>query len=157
MNTLTPQAPASEETLSQLIEQHISSASELLEILKQERQALVSGKVEALEQVSGIKLQCVNGFKLISDKLNRLLGSESIEALLSRIGAGHLQQRWQQLLALARECQKDNLANGAIIVERQSYVRDAIKNMFGQEARPSVYGRMGDTNFSPERRIIASA
>lgn len=157
MTNLTSQAPATPESLSQIIEQHISSATELLEILTQERQALISGKPEALEQVSATKLQSVNAFKLLGDRLNRVLGSEKIESMLSRLGNSSLQQRWQQLLALAQECQKKNLANGAIIDERQNYVRHAIKSMFGQEARPAVYGRMGDTNFRPERRIIASA
>lgn len=156
MTHLTSQTPATPESLSQIIEQHISSATELLEILKQERQALLSSKPEALEQISAIKLQSVTTFRQLGDHLNRLLGSESIEALLARMG-GNLAQRWQQLLTMARECQKNNLANGAIIDERQNYVRHAIKCMFGQEARPAVYGRMGDTHFKPERRVIASA
>jgi len=157
MTNLTSQAPATPESLSQIIEQHISSANELLEILKQERQALISGKPEALEQVSSTKLQSVNAFKLLGEKLNRVLGSEKIESMLSRLGGSSLQQRWQELLTLAQECQKNNLANGAIIDERQNYVRHAIKSMFGQEARPAVYGRTGDTNFRPDRHIIASA
>ena len=156
MTNMTPQSPATPESLSQIIEQHISSTSELMEILKQERQALLSSKPEALEQITTIKLQSVNTFKQLGDSLNRLLGNESIESLLTRMG-GNLAQRWQQLLTMARECQKNNLANGAIIDERQNYVRHAIKCMFGQEARPSVYGRSGDTQFRPERRIIASA
>lgn len=155
-NLINPSAVTTE-SLSQIIEQHISSADELLEILKLERQALISGKPEALEQVSTSKLQSINAFKLLGDNLNRYLGNESIESLLARIGGINLQQRWQKLLATAMECQKNNLANGAIIDERQNYVRHAIKCLFGQEARPSVYGRMGDTTFRPERHIIASA
>lgn len=150
--------PASAEALSQIIEQHISSVTELLEILKQERQALISSQPEALEQVSAAKLKLVNTFKLLNDNLNRSLGNEKIESLLARIGGGlNLQQRWKQLLALTSECQKNNLSNGALIEERQSHVRNAIKCLFGQEAGAGVYGRAGDTHFSPERRIIASA
>jgi len=156
MNPLIHQAPATAESLSQIIEQHIASTGQLLEILQQERQALLSSKPEALEQISTTKMQSVNALKLLGDHLNRLLGNESIENLLARVG-GNLQQRWQQLLAMARECQKNNLANGAIIDERQNYVRHAIKCLFGQEARPGVYGRLGDITFRPERRIIASA
>lgn len=155
MTTFMTLAPAAE-PLSQMIEQHISSASELLEILKKERQALISGKPEELEQVSASKLKSVNAFKVLSDNLSRYIGSENIEALLARVGGSlNLPQRWQQLMTIATECQKNNLANGAIIDERQSYVRHAIKSLFGQEARPGVYGRMGDTTFRPERRVIA--
>ena len=158
MNTITNQASTMMESLSQIIEQHISSALELLEILQQERQALISGKPEALEKVSFSKLKSVHTFKQLSEKLSRYLGDESIEQLLTRLGGGmNLQQRWQELLALATECQKCNLANGALIDERQSYVRNAIKGLFGHEARPGVYGRWGDTSFRPERRMIASA
>lgn len=156
MTQLTSQMPATPELLSQIIDQHIASAGELLEILKQERQVLISGKPEALEQMSAIKLQSVNAFRQLGEKLNRFLGNESVETLLARMG-GNLQQRWQQLLAMARECQENNLANGAIISERQNYVRHAIKSMFGQETSPAIYGRLGDTTFKPERRIIASA
>jgi flagellar biosynthesis/type III secretory pathway chaperone len=157
MPLINPTA-ATPELLAQIIEQHIASATELLEILKQERQALIAGKPEALEQVSTTKLQSINAFKLLGEKLNRYLGNESIDKLLARVGDGlNLQQRWQKLLAMAMECQKNNLANGAIIDERQNYVRHAIKSLFGQEARPAVYGRSGDTHFRPERHIIASA
>jgi flagellar biosynthesis/type III secretory pathway chaperone len=158
MTNLNPQASVTTESLSQIIEQHISSANQLLEILQQEHQVLLNGKAEALEQISVTKMQSVGAFQLLSDNLNRLLGSESIDKLLARISGGiNLQQRWQQLLTLVHECQKNNLANGAIITERQSYVRHAIKSLFGNEAQSGVYGRYGDSNFKPERRIIASA
>ena len=158
MMNLSNQAPVVMESLPQIIEQHISSALELLEILQQERQALISGKPEALEQVSASKLKSVQTFRILSDKLNRYLGNESIEHLLARIGSGmNLHQRWQELMTLATECQNHNLANGALIDERQNSVRHAIKCLFGHEAGPGVYGRCGDTSFRPERRIIASA
>lgn len=145
-------APA--EAVPQIVEQHISSAIELLEILQQERQALISGKPDAIEKVCASKIKSVNTFKLLSEKLTQYLGNETIEQLITRIG---IQQRWQQLLSLATECQKHNLANGALLDERQNYVRHAIKCLFGHEARPGVYGRWGDTSFRPERRMIASA
>ena len=154
MTNFISEAPASTETVPQIIEQHIISALELLEILKQERQALISGKPEAIEQVCASKIKLVQTFKQLSEKLTRYLGNEPIEQLLARTG---LQQRWQQLLTLAADCQKNNLANGALLDERQSYVRHAIKCLFGHEARPGVYGRWGDTTFRPERRMIASA
>ena len=158
MTNLTNPASTSGEALAQIIEQHISSVNELLEILRQERQALMSTKPEALEQVSATKLKLVNTFKILNDNLNRALGNEKIESLLSRIGDGlNLRQRWQQLLSLTAEAQKNNLSNGALIEERQGYVRHAIKSLFGQEAGAGVYGRAGETNFRPERRIIASA
>jgi flagellar biosynthesis/type III secretory pathway chaperone len=150
--------PSTMESLSQIIESHISCAHELLEVLQRERKALISGKPEHLEEVSTAKLQSVHGFQLLSDKLTRYLSGESIESLLSRIGGGlDLRQRWQDLMALATECQQTNLANGALLDERQNQVRYAIKCLFGHEAKPGIYGRWGDSTFRPERRIIASA
>lgn len=158
MTNLNNPPPAATDKLAQIIEQHISAASALLEILKQEKQALISGRPEQLEQVSATKLQSVNAFRVIGEKLTQFLGNESIESVLSRMdGANSPRHRWQELMKLATECQRSNLVNGAIIDERQNYVRHAIKCMFGQEARPAVYGRSGDTHFRPERHIIASA
>ena len=153
MTNLNP-ASAPTDTVPQIIEQHIFSAIELLEILKQERNALISGKPEAIEQVCSSKIKLVNTFRQHSENLTHCIGTETIEQVIARSG---LQQRWQQLLALATECQKNNLANGALLDERQSYVRHAIKCLFGHEAKPGVYGRWGDTSFRPERRMIASA
>lgn len=158
MTNLNTQPTTVLESLPQIIEQHISSALELLEILQQERQALISGRPESLEKVSVLKLKSVHTFKQLSEKLTKYLGGESIEQMLARIGSNmNLYQRWQELMTLATECQKHNLANGALLDERQSYVRNAIKSLFGHEAHPGVYGRWGDTSFRPENRLIGSA
>ena len=150
-NTLT-------DSLSQIIESHIRCAHELLEVLQQERHALISGKPEQLESVSSSKLKMVHGFQVLSDKLTRYLNGETIESLLARIGGGlDLRKRWSELLALANECQQTNLANGALLDERHNQVRQSLQILFGHEARPGVYGRWGDTSFRPERRVIARA
>lgn len=150
--------PTAMESLSQIIESHISCAHELLEILQRERKALISGKPEQLEEVSTSKLKSVHSFQVLSDKLSRYLNGDSIEAIFARIGGGlDLRQRWQDLMTLATECQQTNLANGALLDERQNQVRYAIKCLFGHEAGPGIYGRWGDTTFRPDRRSIASA
>ena len=157
MSQTTLTMPASlTESLSQIIESHIHCAHDLLEVLQQERRALISGKPDQLEAVSSAKLKMVHGFQVLSDKLTRYLNGESIESLLSRIGGGlDLRKRWADLLTLANECQQSNLANGALLDERHNQVRQSLQILFGHEARPGVYGRWGDTSFRPERRVLA--
>lgn len=158
MNAADLNISAAMDSLSQIIESHISCAHELLEILHRERKALISGKPEHLEEVSASKLKSVHDFQLLSDKLTRYLNGESIETLFARIGGGlDLRQRWQDLMTLATECQQTNLANGALLDERHNQVRYAIKCLFGHEAKPGVYGRWGETTFRPDRRVIARA
>lgn len=158
MNVDDPTTPSLMDSLTQIIETHISCAHELLEVLHRERAALVSGKPEQLEEVSISKLKSVHSFQVLSDKLTHYLNGERIETLFARIGGGKdLLQRWQDLMTLATECQQTNLANGALLDERQNQVRYAIKCLFGHEAKPGIYGRWGETTFRPERRVIARA
>lgn len=155
MTAHLPPPARTQDTLQQNIDEHIACAQTLLQVLAEEHAAVLDGKPETLEQVAARKGGIVSRMQQLSQTLAALSGpGRSPEQLMRGTG---LQQRWQTLMTLAARCQKDNLANGALLEAKQSQVRWALGHMLGTASAPSTYGRSGIDHGSGLRRVIASA
>lgn len=155
MNDHIPQPAATPETLRQNIDEHIACAQDLLQVLARENAAVLGGQPEELEQVAARKGGIVSRMQQLSQILSALSGPGRAPERLMR--SADLQHRWQTLMTLAARCQKDNLANGALLEAKQSQVRWALGHMLGASSAPSTYGRGGIDRGPGLRRIIASA
>lgn len=151
--------PQQTDSLRQTIEQQIACTEALLTTLEQERQALVDNELPRLEQVSTDKIQSVTALQALGQQLDRLRDAGpdgKLDTLIQRSGDA-VRERWQQLLGLAARCQKANLANGALLEERQSQVRWALGQMLGVDNTPRLYGPGGSTSAGGGSRKLARA
>jgi len=150
---------ATQDALRRNIDDHFSGMQSLLQTLAREREALDSKDPAALEQIAAEKNRLVNALQTLSRQLHALPGGRPGAELESSIrhGGSALQQRWQQLLELTERCQRDNLANGALIDARQAQVKWALDHMLGIGNAAPTYGRAGVNREIGARLLVASA
>lgn len=152
--------PTDVNLLSQTIEQQLHCAETLVTTLEQERQALLSNQMEALEQVSAAKYQAATQLQSLSATLQRVHNdSKGIENAIRQCAQAQsvtLMSRWNELKRVAAQCQKSNLSNGALLEERQSQMRWAQRALNGGQVA-STYGRSGSENLQFGGRRLASA
>lgn len=149
--------PADTRIVLGIVEQQLTCAASLLKTLEQERQALLGNAMDALEQVSADKLAAANQLQTLSQSLEKINAPPAqIEQLAQTAGSESLRDQWHELLKLAALCQSANLANGALLDERQSQIRRK-QNSIASHLPASTYGRGGNSAYSAGRRSIASA
>jgi flagellar biosynthesis/type III secretory pathway chaperone len=156
---MNPHSTISQGDLSEVIEQHIACTQALTDMLQRERLALIGNDLPALERVSAEKTLTVAQLQQLSSQLeacNDPSSGMSLENRITQAGSA-LRRRWQELLTLASHCQQANLANGALLDQRQSQVRWTLGQMLGDPGSPRTYGRTGISLQGISRRIRASA
>lgn len=140
-------------TLDDNLTQHLACAQALLGLLAQERSALLTQDVSALEQVSEAKAAAAGTLEALSKKLVALCGGTPDSVIRAKGGA--VLSQWQALLQLAASCQQENLGNGALLQEQQTRVRSTLQ-LLRRDAKP-LYGRSGPQAPHLDKRQLARA
>ena len=141
--------PSSEATrteqLERIIEDCISEARALEQVLEDERRALESRDAKAL----GIAAE---------EKRVRVAALETLEAkrkaVDTGIGANLPQARCNSFISIVGRCNSLNTTNGAIIRLRRQQVGDALRLVSGSGAE--TYGPFGTESLSRPRRALAA-
>ena len=140
-------------------------ASALKSALTEEREALVGRDPERLDVAVNSKQSLVRDL----DGLERSrvaicsdagFGEDSVDMvkLIAWCDADTtLGQGWNQLLELGADCDRLNLANGAIIRLRQQQISDGLLVLRGTALETNTYGPTGATDTTPGGRTLTEA
>ena len=138
------------------LQQHLVCTQALIDLLVEEKTALLGQDVDSLARVCAAKAEAAASLQALSTALHKLCGcsdAAGIEARLRQQPASLT--LWQQLLQLAARCQQANLENGALLLERQVRVRSMLQLM--QQGERPVYRRSGTAGTEGTRRALALA
>lgn len=143
-----PREPLSDRDLNQLLDEQIEAMQAVLDALQSERSALLARDGEALLQAVDRKAASIAAADVIEDRRQALLEQLGLAGRPDggqRRGAGDgMAQRWQQLLALTRQCRLLNDANGQLIRGQRRHTAEALRLLRGESAAGMVeYGPRG--------------
>jgi flagellar biosynthesis/type III secretory pathway chaperone len=143
--------------LRENLQEQIACAARLEQILMREKDVLISADLLILEQLCAEKSAQAETLQLLNRKLFRHFDISDASSFESRLRAQHpgLLPQWDELLQLAARCQRHNLENGALLIERRARVLSMLQVIHGRE-RP-LYGRQGISDGDGGGRALASA
>ena len=149
----------SDRELAQLLDEQIAGMQSVLTSLEAERAALSARDGDAL-------------LRAVSDKAQSLAGADTLEQRRQQylqqmgLGARHggrqfsvdagVSQRWQQVLALTRQCRALNDANGQLIRGQKRRTEGALRILRGDATAPAEYGPGGVERSRSQHRSLAS-
>ncbi len=151
-------------TLLQLIEEDIAPATQLLELLRVESNALFGRDMHLLENILAKKQSLVVQLEQRGRKRSEVLVSmgfspdrEGLKKLAESVPQGaHLLQRSDLLSSLLVDCQNVNDLNGRSISHQQNTTATQIRILMGGEA-PSLYDSRGSTSKLAKQRPLSQA
>jgi flagella synthesis protein FlgN len=145
------QTALTQETLLQHIGQDIDACRNLLQLLNQEREALKSRDLTALEDV--IQSKSANLLHLeqsakqrstwIAGKVNPNNPAEAAWQTLLRSHAPHVQKNWDELRELLQECQEQNEINGKLLARNQQVFSRLLDIVRGKDENGPLYTAKG--------------
>ena len=145
----------SENLIEQQIHTLIEVSTELVNLLKAEKDALVDQDLEALAQLTETKQQ-------LCAQIEQQLQEVGPEPMSQRIaGRPEAERRrldplHKTLIEFARQIQDYNAVNGKIVRRSQQSVRELLNLMSGTDNGP-LYGQQGHALGSPQGTAIARA
>ncbi|VVD62578.1 Flagella synthesis protein FlgN [Pandoraea iniqua] len=119
-------------------------------LLGEEQQALVSGTLDALPELTERKTRAVADLATLGrerDAQLQVLGYSPDEAGATAAAASEprLGAAWQALLSAAAEAKRANETNGVLIRTRLTYTQQALNVLYGPEQNAPLYGPDGRT------------
>lgn len=139
-----------------VLDESIVEARGLRDALAAEREALEERDPDALERVLGVKTAHVERLTALDTERQHLFAAAGIEPVpgtgFTGIDQG-VDERWHQLVDLANECARLNLANGNVIRARQSRVDARLKIIRGEPIAPLTYGHSGENTGNGHRSL----
>lgn len=137
----------------------------LKEALEDERKALESQDIEALDAIVVSKSRCVEELQQLDQERIRLCeewgfedGPHQMTALIEWCDEDQLiSSRWEQLMVIAAEGSALNMTNGAIIRLRQQQFDAGLAVLRGATAGPATYDHNGVDGTDHNRRSLAEA
>lgn len=141
-----------------------ATMTELLDLLKQEQQYLVSADTAALEQATPAKTALVGRMAAASKERHQALAAAglpaadaSMEQWIAGSGDAEAPTLWQSLLDLTHEAKELNRVNGMLIarhIANNQNLLNAMRQPAGG-ADTAVYGPSGQTQAGgPSRRFV---
>ena len=160
--------PSKVDARSQLVEligESVYNALGLKESLEEERKALESQDMEALNAAVESKSVCVEKLQGLDKKRVAQCrdwgfgdGPEQMQELIEWCDESDLiRNRWEHLMILAAESSSLNMTNGAIIRLRQQQFESSLSVLRGAEPRSNTYGRNGEASGDYGRSSLAQA
>ena len=119
-------------------------------LLGEEQQALVSGTLDALPELTERKTRAVAELATLGrerDAQLEALGYSPDEAGVAAAAAAdaRIESAWQALLAAALDAKRANDTNGVLIHTRLTYTQQALNVLYGPEKNAPLYGPDGRT------------
>lgn len=136
--------------LSAVLEDMRLSLDGLSSVLETEREALLAGDVDSLDQAGSRK-------HALMQQLEQLDAERVQLGLAAPEVASALDDRWQALLKKLRACRDMNQHNGNVVGQRLGSVRRALAILTGQDADSAVYGRSGALQNRSRSQTLAEA
>lgn len=136
--------------LTAAVEDMRLAVGQLADALDEERTALESADVNALNRAGAAKHSLML-------KLEQLDGERVQLSQGAPEASRELAPVWQQILQSLRACQQLNQRNGQLVGVRLQQVRQALAVLTGNEAEASVYGRAGEMRTSLRSQPLAEA
>lgn len=135
---------------------------QFLDLLRTEQEALVHGDVERLPELAQLKADRLTALSRLAASRNGRLASEQLPA--DQLGMeiwiqrhdrdGQASRSWSALVALAREAQRINAINGAIIETQLRRNRQALDVLQQAANQLTTYGADGLAQVSAGKREI---
>lgn len=147
------------------LDESISHAIALKEILDAERQALEHNDTMSLSDAAVRKRHCIGRLEELDAgraEISKACGFEpapdAVAQLAAWCGDGKaVSTSWENFLDVAKQCSVLNSGNGAIIRVRQTQVRDAISLLRDGTTDGSTYGPSGRNSGELGTRSLAEA
>lgn len=136
----------------ELLSDTVYQALGLKEALEDERKALETEDLAALERAVDVKGTCVEKLKRLDRKRDTLCtswgfasGPDQMQDVIDFCDdADLIKARWNQLMVIAAESNAMNLTNGAIIRVRQQQFESSLSLLRGRTPRIDTYGQRGN-------------
>ena len=147
--------------LARLIDDQIVALEDVRTALAAERSALDARDADALDRAVSAKEASVVRAGELERQRQAVLHALGFAARPGAMGRawrpdGHLDQRWQQLLRLTRECQALNEGNGALIGGQRRRVEATLRLVRGGPATSAEYGAAGRPRAAGSARPLGS-
>lgn len=151
--------------IGRVLDEEIRAATQLLGILKTERETLKQRDMEALSRSGDAKHRVLTELDAL-DK-DRLGLAELAGIPADRAGFGdfleslhqgdNIRVRWQRLVGLLEECQERNEANGRLVALQRAHVEKALAALRGVDKQPGLYGPDGNQRHTGSGLPLSSA
>ena len=146
--------------MARVLNQSVQVAAGLKTTLEDERAALESRDLDALENAASNKGSCVKQLTALEQERTGLCKTAGFKAddmpafvawCDDRQGIG---ETWTRLIELAGECDTLNLTNGSIIRSRQTQLGDRFALLRGHPTASDTYGRDGNETAGVSTRSL---
>ncbi|CAG0938465.1 Flagella synthesis protein FlgN [Gammaproteobacteria bacterium] len=156
-----PREPLPDRDLARLLDQQIDAMQAVLSSLEEERRALAARDGDALLKAVGSKAESIAAAGEIDQRRQALLERLGIGDRPGRASRGFgadagIGQRWQQVLALTRQCRALNDANGQLIRGQHRRIDGTLRLLRGEPSATPEYGPGGEARATTSRRALAS-
>jgi len=152
-----PREPISDRDLARLLDEQITAMQDVLTALEAERHALADRDGEALLDAVNRKASSIAAADTVEARRQSLLDQLGLAPRPGRsfsADAG-ISQRWQQVVALTRQCRALNDANGQMIRGQRRRVDGALRVLRGESA-PAEYGPAGERRARGPQRTLGT-
>ena len=148
-----------------LLNDTVFEALGLKEALEEERRALESQEIEAIDRAVEHKSACVSKLQQLDReridycaRLGFVAGPNQMSDLIAWCDDNDLiENRWQHLMVVAAESSALNMTNGAIIRVRQQQFESSLSVLRGVTPGTNTYGRHGGESGGFGHRSLAEA
>ncbi len=154
--------PSRTEDLARLLVMEAAKLEALLDILRQEQEALLERDFERIYALALVKNEHLAELGALGDARAGVLRGEGLspdpvgmKTLLA--GASALQEPWRRVQELAEEARRANRVNGTLISVQMRFVEGALALLQRSGARFATYGADGHKLAALTRRSLASA
>lgn len=153
--------PNADRTLESQLQTNLQSqldcTRQLLDVLGQERSALIGSDVERLEQLTRHKAEAAGLLQTLGRSLLQLRGNlrQGLDSWIASLRPALLSQ-WQELLQLAEQARRANDDNAMLLASRQAQLRNTLRAIRPQGST-EVYGRRGHFDMGLPGRSFGAA
>ena len=154
-----------EQQLSGALNHEADCLQQLLDILKQEHEALLAADIDALERVTASKNQVLAAQLDAESTRHRVLSQSSFDStdeglrqLIAKCdNREQLNDSVSRLNSLTQQCRANNRINGRLIMQKQEHARGALNVIRQTSNTASTYSGQGKTTATQINRTLGKA
>lgn len=151
--------------LGSVLDREIDCLQALLQVLEAEREALLSGDVDAIEHATAAKngaLAAQGEATLSRESATSRFSVDNTDEGMRQLIAGcenreRLDASLSRLRALAAQCRDGNRANGRLILQKQEHARGALNVIRQTGASTPIYSGQGKATAAAGTRSLGKA
>lgn len=155
------------QSAQRLLGEQVTLTDKLVHLLQDEYEVLKHRDAGNLDDITQQKQQLVEMLEIANHQWQDALHKSHIKITLAEISEGlrqcdpenkyDLLSAWEQLAQLAKECQRQNMVNGAILVLRQQATQQTLDILRGKLPGEDTYGPAGHTKNGGDSKSLAKA